>query len=279
MLLVDDDQPEPLDRSEDGRPGPDDDPGLAAGDALPLVAALRLGQPRVQDGDGRAEPRPEPRGCLRREGDLGDEDDRRAPARERGLAGADVDLGLPAPRRAVQQEVARASERADDPIERRRLRRCELGGRGLGVEVGGRRAASCAGAADAGRRRDQGERPRRGRAVEVREPEGELDERRGDAADHPLDRDGVDALGRLVPDGDDDAAPRGAAERDGDDRARLDAVGEVGERPRDGARGHERVDRGEPRPRLLARRVGSPERSPSAWSPSSPSPRTAPASP
>ena len=49
---------------------------------------------------------------LRGERDLGHEHDRTAAALEGRLAGAQVDLGLPAPGRAVEQEGAAALVRA-----------------------------------------------------------------------------------------------------------------------------------------------------------------------
>src|SRR5207302_3467255 len=94
VLLVDADDAERRDRCEDGRARADDDRRLAGCDALALVAALRLAQPRVEDGDAVAEALAEASERLRREGDLRHEHDRSTPAGERGLARADVHLGL-----------------------------------------------------------------------------------------------------------------------------------------------------------------------------------------
>ena len=94
MLLVDHDQPEPAHRREDGRARADDDPRLAGRDPLALVAALGVGQPRVQDRDAVAEAGAYAADRLRRERDLGHEHDRPEPALERRRAGLEVDLGL-----------------------------------------------------------------------------------------------------------------------------------------------------------------------------------------
>ena len=99
------------------RAAPDADP-------LALVAALGVGERRVEHGDAVAEARAEATDGLRREGDLGDEHDYAAAALERRCSGLEVDLGLPAPRRAVEQDVAAAGvERGDDPLDGLALRR------------------------------------------------------------------------------------------------------------------------------------------------------------
>src|SRR5207247_176704 len=55
VLLVDHDQAEVAKRSEDGRAGPDADPGLAATKPLPLVVALAQPELRVEHRDSLAE--------------------------------------------------------------------------------------------------------------------------------------------------------------------------------------------------------------------------------
>ena len=90
VLLVDDDQAEVADRGEDGRARADADARLAAAQAPPLVVALAGGEGRVEDGEAVAEPGAEAGHRLRREADLGDEDDRaagRAPAPPRPRPG------------------------------------------------------------------------------------------------------------------------------------------------------------------------------------------------
>ena len=124
MLLVDDDQAEVAQRREDGRAGADADARLAAAQAPPFVVALAVGEGRVQDGEAVAEPRPEARHRLRRQADLGDEDDRPLAARQRRLDRGQVDLGLARAGDAVQEQLARgaglAVERGDDPSRPRR---------------------------------------------------------------------------------------------------------------------------------------------------------------
>src|SRR5947199_16895 len=82
------------------------------------------------------------------------------------------------------------------------------------------------------------ERPRRRRAVVVGEPEGEVDQRGGDALVDALDRNRVDPGGRRPVDADDDAPPASAPETDADDGPLLDSVRDlVRERPGDRAGG------------------------------------------
>ena len=120
MLLVDDDEAEPRDRREDRRACADDDRRLAGRDALALVAPLGVGQRGVEDRDAIAEARTEAADRLRRERDLGHEHDDAAAALERRGGGLEVHLGLAAPGRPVQQDVAAvAVERGDDPLDRR----------------------------------------------------------------------------------------------------------------------------------------------------------------
>ena len=72
----------------------------------------------MEDRDPVAEARPEARHGLRREADLGDEDDRRAAAGEGRLDRGEVDLGLARARDAVQEQLAvgagDAVDRGDD---------------------------------------------------------------------------------------------------------------------------------------------------------------------
>src|SRR5256886_13973091 len=95
----------------------------------------------MEDRDALPEPRAEAADRLRRESDLGNEHDRAAAACEGNGAGLEIDLGLPAPRCTEEEEV-RALVRvecADDAVERRTLRRAELGRLGLT----GKPVASC----------------------------------------------------------------------------------------------------------------------------------------
>ena len=122
VLLVHADDADVAQRREDGRARADDDLGLTASDALPLVAALRVGQPGVEQGHGVSEPRLESPQRLRRQRDLGHEHDRRPAARQRRGARLEVDLGLAAAGLAVEQEMTAAGiERGGDPCQRRVL--------------------------------------------------------------------------------------------------------------------------------------------------------------
>ena len=123
VLLVDADQADPLHRREDRRARADHHPRLAAGDPLALVAPLGLAQAGVQDRDRVAEARAETTDRLRRERDLGDEHDRPEAALEGRCRRLEIDLGLAAPGRAVEQEVsAPLVERGRHPGERQLLR-------------------------------------------------------------------------------------------------------------------------------------------------------------
>ena len=121
VLLVDDDETEPIDGREHGRPRADDDARRTRRDPLALVTTLGIGEGRVEHGDAVAEARAEATDGLRREGDLGHEHDDSAAALERRRGGLEVDLRLPAPRRALEQDVAAVSvQRGDDSRRRRR---------------------------------------------------------------------------------------------------------------------------------------------------------------
>ena len=112
VLLVDDDQPEPLDRREDGRARADADARAAVAQAAPLVVALAGGELGVQHRDGVAEAVDEAADDLRRQRDLGDEHDHAAVLLERGRGGAQVDLGLARAGDAVQQQRRGGAGRA-----------------------------------------------------------------------------------------------------------------------------------------------------------------------
>ncbi len=151
MLLVDDDQPEVVERREHRRARPDAHARLAAAHAPPLVVALARREPRVHDRHRVAEALDEAAGRLRRERDLGHEHDRRAAALERGRHRAQVDLGLAAAGDAVRAAAARVraapSSRASIAGERRRLRRGErhrARPRAHARRLRGRRGASAA---------------------------------------------------------------------------------------------------------------------------------------
>jgi hypothetical protein len=89
----------------------------------------------VQHRDPVAEASPEPPHRLRRERDLGHEDDRPSPPLERRGAGLEIHLRLPAAGRAVEEHVPTAGvQRRDDPVDRLALGGRELLGLGLARE-------------------------------------------------------------------------------------------------------------------------------------------------
>ena len=116
VLLVDDDEAEARHRREDRRSSSDDDRRSPGRDPRALVTSLRVGQPRVEDRDPIAEACAKASDGLRRQRDLRDEHDDGAPPLERCGGGLQVDLGLPASGRPMEQHVtSRAVERSHDP--------------------------------------------------------------------------------------------------------------------------------------------------------------------
>jgi len=105
VLLVDDDQAEALDRGEHRRARAHAHARLAAAQAQPLVEALAVAERRVQDRDGVAEALDEARHDLRRQRDLGHQDDRPLPPLERRADGLQVHLGLARAGDAVQEQI------------------------------------------------------------------------------------------------------------------------------------------------------------------------------
>ncbi len=246
VFLVDADQAERGDRSEDRGARPDDDRRLPGGDSLALVAPLGLGQGRVQNGHSLAEAGAEAAERLRGERDLGNEDDCPAPARERVLAAPEVDLGLAAPSSAEEQEGASPTrvQRFTDPLERDRLGLARLGGGVLPWKIVRTLPTPGSVAARTRRGSDEAERPRRSRPVVLGHPEREVDEGRGHCAEHVVDGDRLDIRRRGVLEPDDHPAALRPPEAHGDDGALLQAAGEVRKRPRDGASRDERHDGG-----------------------------------
>ena len=198
MLLVDADQAEVRHRREDGGARADDDRRLAGDDPLALVPALRLGQAGVEHGDPVAEAGLEAAERLRGQRDLRDEHDRALAPLERRRARLEVDLRLAAAGRAGEQQVrAGAVDRLDDPGTARCCALCQLGRLGLAGHARGRSAPFAAPGTQL--RRDELERPRRGRAVVVGKPEREVDERRRQLVEDALDRRRLDAAGAATP--------------------------------------------------------------------------------
>ena len=249
-------RPSPWHRREDRRACADGDARLAAGEPLPLVAALRFRQRRMQERDPLAEPRAEAAHRLRRERDLRHEDDRSEPALEDRRARLEIHLGLAAARCAVQEEVRAGAvvERAHDACDGIDLGGRESQRRRLAVErVAQSRLRSLAARLPLHRSNER-ESARRRRAVVVRDPQRQLDEPPGQLLDDALDRSDDDAVRRLDPDLDHEPATLRVSEPHLDDRADARLLGHlVREGPRERSRGDEWVDGGEPghRPRLL----------------------------
>ena len=132
VLLVDDDEPDIGQRSDDGQPRPDDDVHLARPDAPPLVGALAVAEARVDERDPRVEVRPQPVDERQGQGDLGDQDEGRPAGLERGRDRLHVDRGLAAAGHPVEQERTRipGPDRGDDLPDRLRLGGQEIARRG-----------------------------------------------------------------------------------------------------------------------------------------------------
>ena len=134
-------------------------------------------------------------------------------------------------------------ERVDEALQRLLLRRAQLCGLRFArerVPFGGLRALAARLALHG---RDERERASRCRAVVVREPERELDQRRRELLDDALDRRRLYPVRRRHADLRHDAAPARVAEAHLDDGAGADRVWHlVRELAREGARGHERID-------------------------------------
>jgi hypothetical protein len=123
VLLVDDDEADVGQRREHRRARPHAHPGLAATQPRPLVVAFTPAQRRMEHGHHVAEAGLEAAQRLRGEGDLGDQDDGRAPGIKRRLHRLQVDLGLARAGDSVQQVAIAGSVRPPQSREQRRERR------------------------------------------------------------------------------------------------------------------------------------------------------------
>jgi hypothetical protein len=133
----------------------------------------------MKHGDAVAEACAESSERLRRQRDLRDQDECASFPVERSGAGLEVDLCLPAPRGAVEEQVRTLSgvERFDDSRERCLLRRAEFGRFRFSwqcVAFGRLRPLAARLSLDGCHER---ERSSGRRAVVLRDPEGELDQR------------------------------------------------------------------------------------------------------
>jgi hypothetical protein len=246
LLLVDADETEVGDRREDGRAGADHHARVAGGDAFAFISTLGVRQARMEHCHAVAETGAETPRRLRGKRDLRNEHDRSAPAGKSFGTCLEVDLGLTAAGCSEQEERGADAflHSRPDPCQRILLFGGERRRSGFAGKVVLDAPPWSALSARTRRRRDQSERTSRRGAVVVGEPEGQVDERRRNRADDPLDGNRLDVLRSLLLEADDDAAAARAAERDRDDRALLEPVREVRKRPRERACGDQRVDGG-----------------------------------
>ena len=121
--------------ASDRQPRPDDDVDVARPDPPPLVGPLALAEARVDERDPGVEVRAQPVDQRHRQGDLGDQHERRPAGVERGRDRLDIDGGLAAAGHAVEQERARVARR-----DRRRTR--STASTWAGSQVGRRRPAT-----------------------------------------------------------------------------------------------------------------------------------------
>ena len=126
MFLVDDDDAHILDGGEDGGARTDGDAGIPFAQTHPLVELLPRGEAAVQDGRLAPETGAELEEHLRRQGDLGDEEDRRLALFQNFCDEGEIDLRLSASRHAV--EKGDRLLRLMHPFDRRRLCGRELFG-------------------------------------------------------------------------------------------------------------------------------------------------------
>ena len=112
VLLIHDDQPQPLDRREERRTRADDHIHFARADAPPLVQPLAVGQSAVQQRDPTRETSRVARHRLWRQRDLRHQRDAPLAPRDHRRERLKVDLGLAAAGDAMQQERSAAGLRA-----------------------------------------------------------------------------------------------------------------------------------------------------------------------
>ena len=121
MLFIDDDQPEILERREDGAARADDDPRAARLNLVPFIVPLAFGQMAVQDRDHLlrlGEAALESLDRLRRERNFRNEHDGRFPAREGRTDRLQINLRLPAAGHAVEQNRLRLFRRGQRFLDR-----------------------------------------------------------------------------------------------------------------------------------------------------------------
>ena len=110
MLLVDDDQPQPRQRREDGEPRADDELRVATGRGKPMLKPLRRGESAMQNCDARTlQRRCNAQLKLWREVDFRHEQQHLPALGDDALRRGEVDLGFTAAGHALQQRGREAS--------------------------------------------------------------------------------------------------------------------------------------------------------------------------
>ena len=179
MLLVDDREREPRQRRVHGEARADDERRVAGRRRLPVVEPLAAGKAAVQRGDAHAGKRGGEPSCeLRREVDLGHEQEHLSAARDRASRGGGVDVGLAASGHALQKRDAEATGRGADGRERGALRVVHLGaarggGRWRFLHPAGQSPRGKPAAVGRGQRRDRRPVDALARGVEPRVERGE----------------------------------------------------------------------------------------------------------
>ena len=102
VFFINDDKAQISKRGKDGRTRANHHRRLSAVNAQPFINPLFPGKPAVQDRDAPRKPRGKAFGELRRQPNLGNQDEACLPARERVLGGLNVNLRFAAAGDAVQ---------------------------------------------------------------------------------------------------------------------------------------------------------------------------------
>ena len=104
VLLVDNDNAYPFQRCKDGGAGADDDGHLTSPDPPPLIVALAVGEPAVQNGNAATEAAFEASYQLRRKGDFRHQNQGCFSFSEDGVDGPQIDFRFAAAGDAVQEK-------------------------------------------------------------------------------------------------------------------------------------------------------------------------------
>jgi hypothetical protein len=202
LLLVDRDEAKIAKRQEDRRAGPHDEVERPFRRVPPHLRAFAWAERRVVERHAFDPSLAERVERLRRERDLGHEDERLPPLADRGERGVHVDRGLPASGHAVEEEGTERAllKRPLDLVERRHLVLVQLRsrrrGRRVPSELVGGRLRGRAALERGGRWRRGVENLTEGSGVVVGHPPAELDQLRRQGEPRLWDaRDGPDRPG------------------------------------------------------------------------------------